>query len=316
MAFQRIGILSIGEMGYHWASLLRDNGAQVLTCLKGRSEVTRKRAENAGVKSVATLSGLVAEADLIVSLVVPSAARRVAAKVAQALAKIQRHDLIYLEANAVSPMTVTAISQPFSANHFVDGCIIGSATKLTRGTVIYLSGPQAERIKELEKFGFAVRVLGPAIGQASAFKIVYAGLTKGLQGLLVELLVGARKFGMLEEILARYEESFPGLPEKVGQSIAALPVHAARRSEEMAELYQTFRHHGLKPFIAPSVEKTLKAIAALKAGKESETGAREGSLTETIELLFQKGLLQDSDQRSDGKGEEAAKIESNLGRGD
>ena len=52
MAFQRIGILSIGEMGYHWARLLASHGVEVLTYSKGRSEVTRKRAENAGVRFV------------------------------------------------------------------------------------------------------------------------------------------------------------------------------------------------------------------------------------------------------------------------
>jgi len=315
VAFQRIALLSIGEMGYHWASLLRSHGVELLGYLRGRSEVTRRRAENAGVKSVATLSGLVAKADLIVSLVVPSAARRVAVKVARALAQVPRRDLIYLEANAISPMTVSAISRLFGHDQFVDGCIIGSAAKLSRGAVLYVSGPQAERIRELERFGFAVRVLGPDIGQASAFKIVYAGFTKGLQGLLVELLLGARKLGMLGEILARYEESFPGLPGKIGQTIAALPLHAGRRAEEMAELRQTFRHHGLRPLVTPSVEKILKAIGALKAGKASETGAREGSLIETIELLFQAGLLQESEKKSDGMSGGVTKIESDIRRG-
>jgi 3-hydroxyisobutyrate dehydrogenase-like beta-hydroxyacid dehydrogenase len=31
MAFQRIGILSIGEMGYHWARVLTGHGVRVLT---------------------------------------------------------------------------------------------------------------------------------------------------------------------------------------------------------------------------------------------------------------------------------------------
>ena len=46
MAFERIGILSIGEMGYHWAKILTGRGVKVLTYAKDRSETTRKRAEN------------------------------------------------------------------------------------------------------------------------------------------------------------------------------------------------------------------------------------------------------------------------------
>lgn len=312
MAFQRVGILSIGEMGYHWARLLRSHGVEVLTHLKGRSEVTRKRAENAGVRPVPSLERLVTEADLIVSVVVPSATKRVASKVATALSKVGKEDFFYLDANATSPMTAQGIGQDLSRAHasFIDGCIIGSAMRLNQGTVVYVSGPRAEHIKALEQSGLSVRVLGTQIGQASAFKIVYAGLTKGLQGLFLELLIGARKFGLLDEILQRYDESFPGLPGKIGQSIAGLPVHAGRRAEEMDELGRTFRHHGLKPVMAPATQKVLKAIAALNAGKVSETGAREGALLGTLELFFQRGLFQERGQN----GNDADK--SNLVKGD
>ena len=293
MAFQRIGILSIGEMGYHWARLLTEHGVEVMTCSRGRSEVTRKRAENAGVKS-APLSRLVTEADLIVSIVVPSAARKIASQVGKALLKAGRKECLYLDANAISPMTAGAVGQALSEAQagFVDGCIIGSATKLSEA-VVYVSGPRAEELSGLRDSGFSVEVLGPTTGQASAFKIVYAGLTKGLQGLLTELLLGARKFDLLQEIMRRYEESFPGLVSKVGRGIAALPVHAGRRAEEMRELRGTFRHYGLKAVMAPATQKILEQIAELDCGKPSETGGREGELLETLELFFQRGLLQE-----------------------
>jgi putative dehydrogenase len=295
MSFQRVGILSIGEMGYHWARMLKEHGVEVLTSTRGRSEVTQKRAENAGVKP-APLSRLVGEVDLIVSIVVPSAARKIAAQVAKALVKAGRKDCLYLEANAISPMTADAVGQILAQAEagFVDGCIIGSAAKLSRA-VVYVSGPRAEELRALKDFGFTVEVLGAKTGQASAFKIVYAGLTKGLQALLTELLLGARKFDLLQEIMRRYEESFPGLVGKVGGSIAALPVHAGRRAEEMRELGETFRHHGLKAVIAPATKKVLEQIAALDCGKASETGARDGDLLETVELFFSRGLLQKKD---------------------
>ncbi len=295
MAFQKIGILSIGEMGYHWARLLKEHGVEVMTSSRGRSEVTQKRAENAGVRSV-SLSRLVSEADLIVSIVVPSAARKIASQVGKALSKVGRKNCLYLDANAISPMTADAIGQVLcqAQASFVDGCIIGSAARLANA-VVYVSGPRADELRALQDSGLSVQVLGPATGQASAFKIVYAGLTKGLQGLLTELLLGARKFDLLREIMRRYEESFPGLVSKVASGISSLPVHAGRRAEEMRELRQTFRHHGLKAVIAPATQKMLEQIAALDCGKPSETGGREGDLLETLELFFQSGLLQERD---------------------
>jgi 3-hydroxyisobutyrate dehydrogenase-like beta-hydroxyacid dehydrogenase len=300
MAFERIGILSIGEMGYHWAKILTARGVEVLTYAKDRSETTRKRAENVGVKCVPSMASLVKDADLIVSIVVPSAAKRVATKVAKAAAKSGRRDLLYLDANAISPMTADEIGkvlQPSGVN-FVDGCIIGSATKMDKGAVVYVSGPQAEKIQELEPYGFSVKVLGPAVAQASAFKVVYAGLTKGLQGLFVELLMGARRFGLLDEIFKRYEESFPGLLDKVTSSIVGLRIHAARRAEEMDELKRTFGYHGMQAFMAPAAQKVLQSIAELDVGNASAAGGREGDLLETLELFYQKGLLQREQKQS------------------
>ena len=294
MAFQKIGIMSIGEMGFHWAKLLKTHGVEVLTYDKDRGEMSRKRAENAGVKSVASMTALVREAELIVSIVVPFAAKRVAAKVAKAAIKAGRKDLLFLDANAISPMTADNIAKtlvPAGVN-FVDGCIIGGASKMGNGTIVYVSGPQASRVQALESFDIPIKVLGPKTNQASAFKVVYAGVTKGLQGLFCELLMGARRFGLLDEIRAQYEESFPGLLDKVSSSIIGLRIHAGRRAEEMDELKRTFNHHGMKSFMAPAVQKVLEAIAALDVRQQSDNGARQGDLMETLELFYQKGLLQ------------------------
>ncbi|HVO95491.1 MAG TPA: NAD(P)-binding domain-containing protein [Terriglobales bacterium] len=293
MGFQKIGILSIGEMGFHWAKLLKSHGVEVLTYDKDRGEVSRKRGENAGAKSLASMEELIKAAELIVSIVVPSAATRLAAKVAQAAQAAGRKDLLFLDANAISPMSADEINQTLqpAGVHFVDGCIIGSAAKMGKGTIVYVSGPQAERLRPLESFAIPIKVLGPSTNQASAFKVVYAGLTKGLQGLFCELLMGARRFGLLDEIRAQYEESFPGLLDKVAPSIIGLRIHAGRRAEEMDELKRTFNHHGMQSFMAPAAQKVLEAIAVLDTGRASASGAREGSLAETLELFYEKGLL-------------------------
>ncbi len=293
MAFRKIGIMSIGEMGFHWAKLLKSHGVEVLTYDKDRGDVSRKRAENAGVTSVRSMIALVQEAELIISIVVPSAAKKVAGKVAKAALKTGRKDLLYCDANAISPMTADAIAKvltPAGVN-FVDGCIIGSAAKMGKGTIVYLSGPHAAQLQGLEAFNIPLKTLGSGTNQASAFKVVYAGLTKGLQGLFCELLMGARRFGLLKEVRAQYEESFPGLLDKISTSIVGLQIHAGRRAEEMDELKRTFNSQGLDSFMAPAAQKVLRAIAALNLGQASASGARHGELAETLELFYENGLL-------------------------
>src|SRR5581483_5225578 len=221
VAFRKIGILSIGEMGFHWAKLLKSRGVDVLTYDRDRGEVSRQRGANAGVASVASMAELVTQAELIVSIVVPSAATAVAAKGAGAVTTAGRKDLLFLDANAISPMTAEEIARILrpAGVEFVDGCIIGAAARMGKGTIVYVSGPAAERLRALDEFAIPTRVLGASTNQASAFKVVYAGLTKGLQGLFCELLMGARRFGLVDEIRAQYEESFPGLLDKVAGSI-------------------------------------------------------------------------------------------------
>jgi 3-hydroxyisobutyrate dehydrogenase-like beta-hydroxyacid dehydrogenase len=296
VSFKKVGIMSIGEMGFHWAQLLKSLGVEVLSYDKDRGEVSRKRGENAGVTSMPSMAELVCSSELIVSIVVPSAAQRVAENVAKAVQEAGRKGLLFLDANAISPMTADSIAKVLTPAgvSFVDGCIIGSAAKMGKGTIVYVSGPEASRLQALEEFHIPVKVLGPNTNQASAFKVVYAGLTKGLQGLFCELLMGARRFGLLNEVRAQYEESFPGLLDKVAPSIIGLRIHAGRRAEEMDELKRTFNHHGMESFMAPAAQMVLEAIAALETGQASASGGRQGDLPETLELFYRKGLLQSS----------------------
>jgi len=293
MSFKRIGILSIGEMGYHWARVLRANGAEVLSFAGDRSESTRRRAESAGVRLAPSLEALVSQVDLIVSIVVPLAAKQVAQRVARALAKSGRTGLLYVDANAISPMKSEEMGRVLTQvqSRYVDGCILGGAARIDQDTVVYVSGPHAESLVALNELGLSVKVLGPGASQASALKVLHAGLTKGLAGLFIELLVGAERLGLLEETLADYERSYPGLTQKVGQSTLSLPLQAARRSEEMAELRNTFRHFGLNPIVVPSVGKILRAIADLKIGEASPPITRGQTPTEIIRLFAERGLM-------------------------
>src|SRR6476660_43012 len=291
--------MSIGEMGFHWAKLLKSHGVEVLTFDQDRGEVSRQRGENAGVKSVGSMAELVSNAELIVSIVVPSAAARVAAMVAESVKTAGRKDLLVLDANALSPMTADEMAEtlrPAGVN-FVDGGIIGSAARIGKGTIVYVSGPAASRLQALEEFKIPIKVLGANTNQASAFKVVYAGLTKGLQGLFCELLMGARRFGLLDEIRAQYDESFPGLLDKVSSSIVGLSIHAGRLAAVKDELKPTFNHHGMNSFMAPAVQKVLEAIAALPRREASTSGAREGELFETLERFYDMGLLRSAPEK-------------------
>jgi 3-hydroxyisobutyrate dehydrogenase-like beta-hydroxyacid dehydrogenase len=294
MSFERIGILSIGEMGYHWARALGAHGVKVFSVAQGRSAATQERARQVGVELVPSLEDLIARVDLIVSIVVPSAAKEVAEAVAAALIASHRSGFLYMDANAISPMTAESLGHTLARAQarYVDGCIIGGAAKIDQGTIVYVSGPDANRLSALNDSGLHVKVLGANATQASAFKILHAGLSKGLAGLFTELLVGASALGLLDETLKDYDENHPGLLQKIGNSIGSLPVHARRRSEEMIELRETFGYYGVRPVVVPAVETILRAIADLDTGAVE---TRRQSLVDAIKLFSQRGLLRKSE---------------------
>ena len=69
MVLTTVAILSPGDMGEGVGASIKGQGIDVITVLAGRSDETRMRAERAGFREVADLEELVAEADLVLSII-------------------------------------------------------------------------------------------------------------------------------------------------------------------------------------------------------------------------------------------------------
>lgn len=294
-----IGIISPGEMGHNIALVLKKHGLDVVTCLQGRSPRTQRFAKAGGVTDLPNLQAVVEASDLILSVVVPSAALPVGRSLAKAINSVKKPVLV-ADANAISPMTSTAIDKVITTagGRYLDVCIIGSAQRLEKGATFYASGDYAEEFTALQEFGLTIKVLGNQIGQASAFKMVYAGLTKGLSSLSVELLLTAHSLGLFDQIMERYRLSYPEVADFMAHILPDLPWRAARRSQEMEELSATIKFSGLSPVMARASGKVLKRIGELTQRSRWEE-LREGQLNfrDTIEKMYQ-GLKESPDKSS------------------
>jgi len=288
MKIETVGILSTGEMGHRVALVLRNQGLKVVTCLAGRSARTVELAANAGVSDLGTMAAVVAQADMIISIVVPSAAKPLAETVASAIAAAKK-PVLYADANAISPMTAKTIERIITGagGRFADVCIIGTSSKVGQGTTFYASGDWATKFAELSNFGLQVEILGDRPGQASAFKIVYAGLTKGVSSLMMELLLLAHSLGILEQIISQYRSKFPDLMRFAENNLPGLAFRAARRSDEMEELSLTIAAEGLTPFMAPASQGLLASLGKLNWRAEySEAEAEKWDVKSVIALLY------------------------------
>lgn len=295
MKTRTIAILSPGEMGHSVAAVLMKHSLRVVTCLEGRSKRTRELAEKTGIINLPTLEDVVIESSLIMSVVVPSAAKVLGSSVAEAISRTGSK-VLFVDVNAISPMTSEAIGEMISAagGRYIDVCIIGGSKRLETGTVFYVSGPYAHEFVTLHNFGLNVEVLGDRVGQASAFKMMYAGMTKGISSLAVELLVTAHSIGIYEQIMEKYRINHPELVRFIESVVPGLPFRAARRSDEMVELAQLIEKEGFTPNMAPGSRNVLKSIGDLNLRSQySDADEACWSLKDVIDILsrgFKKGL--------------------------
>ena len=245
-----VGILSPGDMGHTVGNVLRQNGLRVITCLEGRSQRTRQLAEKADIVDVPTYPQFVTEADLILSIMVPAQAMSAASMVAEALQKVDT-TLAYADCNAIAPQTVRKLGEIIASagGRFVDASIIGPPPRTPGATRFYASGPNLDIFSELNNYGLDVRALGEEIGLASAIKMCYASLTKGLTALCTELLTAASVLGVSEALTAEFQLSQSALFERMEKGLPGMPPKARRWIGEMEEISATFAHVGLTPNI-------------------------------------------------------------------
>jgi len=245
-----VGILSPGDMGHTVGNVLRQNGLRVITCLEGRSQRTRELAEKARIVDVPTYTQFVTEADLILSIMVPAQAMSAASMVAEALQTIDT-TLTYADCNAIAPQTVRKLGEIITSadGMFVDASIIGPPPRTPGATRFYASGPNLDIFSELNNYGLDVRALGEEVGLASAIKMCYASLTKGLTALCTELLTAASVLGVSEALTAEFQLSQSALFERMENGLPGMPPKARRWIGEMEEISATFAHVGLTPNI-------------------------------------------------------------------
>ena len=245
-----VGILSPGDMGHTVGNVLRENGLRVITCLTGRSQRTQQLAEKAGIVNVPTYSQFVTEADLILSIMVPAQAMSAASAVAETLQQVDT-TLTYTDCNAIAPQTVRKLGDIITSagGTFVDASIIGPPPRTPGATRFYASGPDLDLFSELNNYGLDVRALGAEIGLASAIKMCYASLTKGLTALCTELLTAASVLGVSEALTAEFQLSQSALFERMERGLPSMPPKARRWIGEMEEISATFAHVGLTPNI-------------------------------------------------------------------
>lgn len=232
-----VAILSQGAMGAGVAARLVAHGVQVLTSLAGRSEASAARAAAAGMEPVAEAD--LARADAFLSILPPAEAIATAERLAPLFAAAPAPPL-YVDCNAVSPATMQRMAALLGGHglRVADAGIIGGPPREGyAGPVIYASGPEARHLLALlEGRGLDLRPVEGPVGAASALKMSYAGITKGLVAIGSAMMLAAGRAGAADTLRAELASSQPALAAWFGRMVPSMFGKAYRWAGEMEEI--------------------------------------------------------------------------------
>ena len=279
-----VAILSPGDMGHAVGRALGDHGLDVITCLIGRSERTRKLAQRGRFRDTPSLEEMVAQADLVMSILVPAEAVGTARRVADAI-RAAGGSTPYADCNAVSPQSAHVMRDVIvgAGGRFIDASIIGGPPGRGAAPRFYASGSEAAIMGELDGKGIVVRQMGAEVGRASAIKMCYAAGTKGASALHAALLTAAEALGVSSELEEEMRSSQPDVYKRMEGQIPRLPIPAHRWIGEMEEIAATFDHVGVSPGFHQAAADIFRLLSRTPFASESpETMDPDRTLAETI----------------------------------
>lgn len=267
-----VAVIAPGNMGAAVGARLVDNGAKVITSLAGRSAASVERAASAGMTPAT--DGEVAQADFLLSIVPPGDALSLAERLAPVLRSANRKPL-YVDCNAVSPETVGRIATILTDTGcaFADAGIIGAPPKAGYdGPRFYVSGPESRRVETLGQYGLVIRVMEGTVGDASALKMCYGGLTKGLTALGSALVLAATRAGAAEALQAELAASQPNLLAYLTRSVPQMFPKAYRFVDEMEEI-ASFMGRPAEQSLYQGIAQFYERLAQDMAGRQQEIAA-------------------------------------------
>ena len=235
-----IAIVGAGEMGAAVGRRLRESGARAITTLKGRGAASIERVRDAMLEVIDDDDQLVAESAIILSIVPPGEAMIVAERFRSPLMRAAVKP-IFVDCNAVSPATVRRIADSLAQTGcgFIDAGIIGGPPRpggKGTGPRFCASGEHAHELTGLRAFGLDVRVVDGGIGAASALKMSYAGLTKGLIAVGATMFGAASRAGLAPALREELARSQPQLLAMLTAMIPAMYSKAYRWVSEMEQI--------------------------------------------------------------------------------
>lgn len=279
-----VTLIAPGNMGASLGERLTANGIEVRTSLEGRSAATIERAQSAGMIGVD--DDTLYDVDIVLSVLPPSEAMPLVERMAKRLGAMEKPPL-FVDCNAVSSQSAEKMAAIMgeAGAPFVDGGIIGGPARVGYGPKLYVSGERAEEIAVLNDYGLFVPVLDGPVGAASALKMSYAGITKGLTAIGTSMVLAAEQAGAGEALYKELADTQSQLLERFSRTIPNMFSKARRWGPEMQEISEFVSERA-------GEEQVYQGFAALYE-RIAEDFEGENKETETLRVFFRRSDKRD-----------------------
>jgi 3-hydroxyisobutyrate dehydrogenase-like beta-hydroxyacid dehydrogenase len=225
-----------------------------------------------GVSAAVDARSAVAEADLVICAVT-------AAQIGEAAMSVAAHlkqDAYYFDLNSTSPAAKqeTAAWIDAAGGRFVEAAIMSPIAPRRVASPMLLGGVHAAGFLPLAtQLGFTgAQLFSDKLGAASAAKMCRSVVVKGLEALMLESLMTARKFGVEQAVLESLQSTSPaGAWRTQGRyMISRAMIHGRRRAEEMREAARTVAEAGLVPRMSGACAEWQEWAAAHSAAANED----------------------------------------------
>jgi 3-hydroxyisobutyrate dehydrogenase-like beta-hydroxyacid dehydrogenase len=274
----RIGFIGFGAVASTFARSLAAHGAHihaydVALDEEGGCERLARRAGESGVQFL-PLDEMVES----VAYVLSTNAADVALLVAEQCAPLLGPGQVYLDLNSTSPQVKRQIGHAVapSGADFVEGAILDAVGAAGARARILLGGSRAQQVAQaLGRLGLNAAAFSDQIGPASTLKMLRSVFSKGVEALLIECLVAARRAGLQDSLWGALNDTMRGASFEA-QANNWVRTHASaheRRYHEMIQVEDTVRDLGLAPVMTAATRAFFARSLGLGLGGAFPHGA-------------------------------------------
>jgi len=274
------GFIGFGEVASVFSEAICRHGARVLATdvllsREGGEAILRKRIPVPSIELVPAQE-LVRRTDIVLSTVTTM----VALQVARELAPLLRMGQIYVDLNSTSPGVKQAIGDAIAAGtgDFVEAAVLGAVGATGAQTRILLGGERSGEVAErLNAVGLHASSYSVEIGKASMFKMLRSIFSKGLECLVIELLIAGRRAGIEDDLWKDLTDFMARKPFDIIADNWTRSHGTAyeRRYHEMKQVVETMTEIGVRPIMTEATTALFERSVELGLASRLEQGSSD-----------------------------------------